>query len=698
MLLKRIYLSFLLICLLITPAFAQDNRVLVGFIPDGNFYQLGDNGHLSGYNYDYLQRLAQFTDLEFEFVIIEDDDLNQAYETARTMLRAGEIDLLGSHSYTSQTADLYEFGARPYSVVRSALCTYENSPLTRNNFFNNSTLRAVLLKDSLSYNSYFFEIMAHYGITPEITYVDTQAEAVALLKNQQADVMMSTDYSVYHAQLTILESANPVPLYFVSTLGNAQLMEQLDTAIAELETVNVHIIEQLQEKYFSSGQTGILVKTEREAQATEPLDYLTVGLLKGALPYQFYDDSNQLDVPAGISTEIIARISELIGVEFRYEWFNSTEEIIDKMQQQEVDLYATLLTDYALSKQLNLRLTVPYVSNGVVVLRREGSEIEYEQASYHFISDVIPFFDTDHLTALTDITSIIEDISANGDQLLFCDPYIAQYTLQALNIRNIEAQSVSQLATNVSLGVAPHIDPVIIGLINHAILHLDPYEVDEIIYRNLIVNDGITLEAFLYRHSFTIILLLLALFTIIVCVIAYHAKKFRDLSRRDGLTKLYNAGFFHRYGEDKVKKMKQGCLILIDIDYFKAVNDIYGHQTGDQIIIAVADTLRHHFRTDDVVARLGGDEFVVLVEYNASSEDLSQRSEQILQDLSNKDCDVPVTLSIGGYLFQNSMTYEQLYKYADRVLYQVKNDGRNNYKFASQSDLIAEESQDIQST
>ncbi len=160
-------------------------------------------------------------------------------------------------------------------------------------------------------------------------------------------------------------------------------------------------------------------------------------------------------------------------------------------------------------------------------------------------------------------------------------------------------------------------------------------------------------------------------------------KKLEVKSQQDSLTKLYNAGYFHEYAEEKVVQLDNGCLILIDIDFFKDVNDTHGHQAGDTVLKNVAKTLEKQFRSNDIIARLGGDEFVILLEKEVAKEFLEERCKNILEELSAEHHEVPVSLSIGGYIFKEPKEYKDLYKLADEILYKVKEKGRNGFEFTS---------------
>ncbi|MBI4682756.1 MAG: diguanylate cyclase [Nitrospirae bacterium] len=162
----------------------------------------------------------------------------------------------------------------------------------------------------------------------------------------------------------------------------------------------------------------------------------------------------------------------------------------------------------------------------------------------------------------------------------------------------------------------------------------------------------------------------------------------RELSIKDGLTGLYNYRFFReilneQYNLAKRFRFPLSC-IMIDIDYFKAVNDTYGHQAGDAILSQLADILRHNVRDADKAVRYGGEEFVIMLPYTDSG-DAYIKAERLRQVVSNypfitgkNKVSITVSLGIATYTDnKNIKRAEQLVVYADKALYQAKQRGRN---------------------
>ncbi len=127
------------------------------------------------------------------------------------------------------------------------------------------------------------------------------------------------------------------------------------------------------------------------------------------------------------------------------------------------------------------------------------------------------------------------------------------------------------------------------------------------------------------------------------------------------------------------------ALLFVDIDYFKQVNDRYGHEVGDKALRMVAATLRHNLRETDVVGRWGGDEFVVLLydimapaEVTAVAEKLRVLVEHSRLDLGDEH--LALTITIGAALFQPADTPESILQRADAHMYSSKQAGRNQVR------------------
>jgi len=163
-----------------------------------------------------------------------------------------------------------------------------------------------------------------------------------------------------------------------------------------------------------------------------------------------------------------------------------------------------------------------------------------------------------------------------------------------------------------------------------------------------------------------------------------------NYANRDYLTGLYNRRYFFKTMDEYIADVKESgekfAVAMIDIDHFKKVNDTYGHDVGDKVIITLADILRSSTSPRDVVARFGGEEFcIVLKNINRySAQDILERIRSEVESYSfaiDKDNYIKFTISIGAVIHNEEDTLEESINEADMMLYKAKNGGRNQVIF-----------------
>lgn len=152
----------------------------------------------------------------------------------------------------------------------------------------------------------------------------------------------------------------------------------------------------------------------------------------------------------------------------------------------------------------------------------------------------------------------------------------------------------------------------------------------------------------------------------------------------DNLTGLYTRRHLNERVRGSLQKDNYGSLILIDIDYFKTVNDTFGHQVGDEVLIQVSNLIRHSIRDSDIAARWGGEELAVYlprVDKNTAHSVAERIRECVEQETSPQ-----VTISCGLAKWSREMdvnlSVEALFHQADIALYEAKNSGRNQVVLA----------------
>ncbi|ASY77068.1 sensor domain-containing phosphodiesterase [Pectobacterium polaris] len=158
------------------------------------------------------------------------------------------------------------------------------------------------------------------------------------------------------------------------------------------------------------------------------------------------------------------------------------------------------------------------------------------------------------------------------------------------------------------------------------------------------------------------------------------------LAHLDPLTGLANRTLLTSNLETALKNEPAVCIMMVDLDGFKDVNDSLGHSSGDNILVHVAKKIKATVRSGDVVARMGGDEFALLFPGLSDKKVAGKIAEQIIHEISQAmiidDHQINISASIGAVLYpEYGLTVQDLLTSADLALYQAKSEGRNCYRF-----------------
>jgi diguanylate cyclase (GGDEF)-like protein len=160
--------------------------------------------------------------------------------------------------------------------------------------------------------------------------------------------------------------------------------------------------------------------------------------------------------------------------------------------------------------------------------------------------------------------------------------------------------------------------------------------------------------------------------------------RIKEFAQKDYLTGLYNRRYLFEIGEIMFQNAVRGnmnmAFVMIDIDFFKKINDNYGHSAGDFILKSIAEIFKENFRKSDIISRYGGEEFCIILSTKEKKDgfNVMEKIREIveLQSFIYEGIKIPVTISI-GVLLEIDETFEESIKRADKLLYEAKKSGRN---------------------
>ena len=170
------------------------------------------------------------------------------------------------------------------------------------------------------------------------------------------------------------------------------------------------------------------------------------------------------------------------------------------------------------------------------------------------------------------------------------------------------------------------------------------------------------------------------------------SEEMKELAMTDSLTRCLNRRGFYQLAQRRIANMldqsKHVCLIYWDIDNFKSINDNYGHNVGDQVLIEAVEQVRTHIKQDDLIGRLGGEEFVMLlgrIDIKEATQ-VAERVRSLLEEhkIACNGQSIQFTASFGVvFIHDNQVSVEAAIDSADKALYRAKTDGRNQVVIAA---------------
>jgi len=179
--------------------------------------------------------------------------------------------------------------------------------------------------------------------------------------------------------------------------------------------------------------------------------------------------------------------------------------------------------------------------------------------------------------------------------------------------------------------------------------------------------------------------------------IAHH--ELSIVASKDSLTSVLNRGAFTTLVDAYLNQAREqerntsGALLVVDADNFKAINDSYGHDRGDEALRIIARSIAGILRSADLVGRIGGEEFGVFLPGSTvpQAEAVAERIRKIVNDAEfvpdgHRRC---LSVSVGGAVFERRLMFNELFRLADQQLYTAKHGGRNRISVASVNAVAA---------
>ncbi|MDL0430920.1 transporter substrate-binding domain-containing protein [Marinobacter sp. TBZ242] len=674
--------------------------VRIGFMRDYAPFSFHDSGLVQGLSVDVMERVSDLTGLQVVPVTGQWSELYPRF-------LKGDIDIMANMSRTEERLEQVRF-TRPYHVIPNVAFT-----LDENLHFNDpADLQG--LKVAIGSGIYYENVLRDELGDNVLSFTSQQAMFQALAEGS-VDVTLAAlpngNYWVRQLRIAGVSIAGEMTLEDMPgedlRFGVRPALEPLASIMdAALGTISPTEMRTIENRWLgaSAGRhqppAPLRFTDAEQAWLDQRNRPLTLCVDPAWLPLEGLDEDNK---HVGIAADTFALFSDRSGIEFTPLPAETWADSVKAARERKCDLFSMAMET---PERINyMSFTKPYLqAPGVLLGRVEAPFISTLDDMGNQPVGVVEDYAFIELLETTNPELNLVEVPNEKEGLRMVQErklagYIgtlatASYNMQKLGLADLKV--LGRVPADWSLGVGVRNDePELLSIMQKLVASLTENE------RNTIKQEwaGIKLEQ---SVDYTLLLLLVIGAMAVLGLMFYWNRKLGRLNRElaaansrlahlsvtDDLTQIGNRSYF----DQEFSKSFHWCqrhnmgfaVAMVDADHFKEINDSHGHDAGDRCLVALADTMRAHFRRDtDRLTRFGGEEFVIFTSFS-DREELISRLEDFREEVARQttrcdDQNIGFTVSIGlatGIPGKDNVPPEFLRR-ADKALYLAKKNGRN---------------------
>lgn len=346
---------------------AVQAKVRVAFPTQEGMSYIGHSGKVTGYNYDYLEKVSEYTGLEMDYVAYPSDDGNEAVGNAMNDLIEGKVDLMGPMLKTEQAQQLFEFPAHSYGTVYTTLCALVSSDFREHNLKDHNSFRVGLWEQAQVRNSEVLAYLESENMPAQILYYETADAQKQALIDGEVDMISSVSLSPVTNTRIVAQFAARL-YYFVSTKGNTALISRLDTAMEEINQAEPKLQDNLYDTYFRTIDDTFLLTAEQEA-ALQAVGTFQVLCVDHDAPYVSQTDGK----PTGMLISILDAFAQNAGVEMAYTFCEDRTQARELLETGNFDLVVGAPMTSSFCAEVGLINSAPVIDSVLVYVQKPTS-------------------------------------------------------------------------------------------------------------------------------------------------------------------------------------------------------------------------------------------------------------------------------------------------------------------------------------
>ena len=476
--------------------------VRVAFPTQEGMSFFGHSGKVTGYNYDYLEKISEYTGWEMEYVPYASDDGNEAVGSAINDLAEGNVDLMGPLLKNEATEEMFEFPEHSYGTVYTTLCALSASSLRENNLHQQELIKIGLWEKAEVRNSEVMAYLDSENLSYEIIYYDSADAQRQALIDGSVDAISSVSLSPVPNSRIIAQFAAR-PYYFATTKGNKEFIDQLDETIMKINKSESKLQDSLYDKYFRNIDDVFLLG-EDQKEELQKMDTLKVLCISHDAPYVYQRDGE----PAGMLLSILEDYTEKVGVSMEYTFCESREEAENLMKQQTYDIFIGVPLTSKDCAKLGYINSVSVIESILAYVNKPSGAQGNRIALVRGLEEQIDTSDYAETQIYDSISECLEAVNSGKADIAAGDRSGFVYYIYDSGSTLITSQIPGQ-TQNISIAVSRTANEVLLDSLNNYIYSISEADLAAYLSDGNIHSDAFSLLFYIRRHpvQFTLIII-----------------------------------------------------------------------------------------------------------------------------------------------------------------------------------------------
>lgn len=472
----------------------EGKTIRVGWFSSDGVHQLDHKGSLAGFDYEYLQAIAQYNNWSYEYHF---GSFAECYE----WLKNGQIDIMGIINKTDERLEFLDFSRTNAGIELCSLFTNNNNTEYEYEDFHNFNNMVIGIEEGTVQGSMLeaYAKQNHFNYIPK--FYPTLNEGKIGLKNGEIDALLASNTDVIKGFKSIAQFS-PIPFYFATTKGNTQVMNGVNYAMDRILGYNPNFNNHLYAKYFSKPVSDKIVFSAKEMEYINKKPEIEVLIDPIWYPMESYNNiTKQYE---GIIPDIMNQISKRSGLKFEFVTLDSSIAALnDIASANSYNKITSISFDYKWANENNVKITQPFISTSIQMVRKypkSAETVALVRKDYitNMVKELYPELKVKYYESAAESIAAVKSGKVDST---FINNFEAEYYMSLEDYSGLYFSTVNTFKQDICLGLSNNSDPMLFSIISKCIQDIPSATIQDIMLKNVYVSHEVTLMEFTKSHT-----------------------------------------------------------------------------------------------------------------------------------------------------------------------------------------------------